>query len=428
MEVLVRPGIGGAVALALAAAACSPNRCGVALCDLREAACQERLAAAAGCFREVAAPRVPVRVISEADYLAEVTADTRAYFDPVVFRRMVAGLALFDLAPANLTVDDAAQVSAWAAGYYSSSKDGIVIIDRGAPMDSLWQVSLLVHEYTHAIQDLRGGVFPRRSRSTDHNLAQRAASEGEADLVQDLAELALFQEAAEDVPWSQVYGNWQARARISMRRSPAPFLVADLHFVYPFGAQLVHTAWTQGGWPAVEGLVAAPPASSRQVERGYGAAEPAGGPWFESLDAEALPVLPPGLELVVHDEMGAWVLESYLHRLGVEEGEALARHLRGDHLSIHEEPATGTTVAVWRLRFDSADTAARVQAAVGPRLRGFKRAWVRDRDVVVAATNHGPSLSQLGPGLMFRAVPPPPMPEPGMSPGRAGCPARTLAR
>jgi hypothetical protein len=230
----------------------------------------------------------------------------------------------------------------------------------------------------------------------------------------------------EEVPWSKVYQNWQTQERTEMRQSTAPFFVADLHFVYAFGAQLVHAAWTQGGWPAVEGLVGAPPASSRQVLGGFAAPEPAGGPWTESLDAEALPVLPGPFQLVAHDELGAWLLETYLHRQRVAEDRALASHLRGDHLSIHDEPSTGATVTVWRLRFDSVEAAAATLTDLAPRVPLSVQVWLRDRDLVLAVSNRG-SLP-FGPDLMFRPVPPPLTPAPGMSPGRIGCPARTIAR
>lgn len=427
------PGLVAAVvAVAAWAGACSSPRCGLVACDIRAPACQQRLAEVTACLREAPVEAVPVRVISLEQYLTEVDVSVRSQTTELRFGRLAQGLSLFAFAPAQLTLTDAVAEQAWAAALYDPDKHAITIIDRGEPMDSHWQVALLIHEYVHALQGKRG--VADFDGPTDRDLGASAALEGEAVLVEDLAELELFAASADDVKWSEVFGKWQGRSVQRMVQESAPLLVADQHFVYPFGTPLVHHTWKNGGWAAVDALTATPPASSRQVLAGAGAPEPAGGPWTEPMDTEPIPALAPSFELLVVDELGAWMLEIFLDRLEYDlarrgasnvayhplDNRALAARLRADRFAVQDDPTATSAVTSWRLRFDGADGAQRLLDWLAPRVPPFLRAWRQDRDVLLVASNREALVASFGPALPWKA-PPAPMPMPRL---HAGHPVR----
>lgn len=418
---------------ALAAASCAPEPrpCGLEVCDIRTAACHQRVAEWTACLRQIAPVIVPTRVISYREYLAAALGREVPPAEVEQFDRTVAGLALLGLSPAGLTLKAATEQTAWAAAYYSMNDRSITVVDRGEPMASRAQVTLLVHEYMHALQDATVGInaYFAPVRGSDASLAAQAVIEGEASLVEDLAEVGLFDYHSAQIPWPRVFARWHASARARMYDTPAPVLLADLYFIYPFGAALLQGAWSAGGWPAVDALYqrAGMPASSRQVLAGFGASEPAGGPWSEQLGDESLPALPPAYRLILSDTMGSWVLESFLARLGPDtRAVELARRLRGDNLSIQYDGASGITVSCWRLRF--ADEAAAQEALVLAQTR-FRGSWRRGRDLVVPATNVVGVAPVIGPDHPFRSLvttPPPPTPAQRGGGGRIACPARAL--
>lgn len=390
-----------ALAVALAVSGCAPSpRCGLELCDIRQPGCQQALAAVTACLRETTPAMVPVRVIPHEQYLAENLRALSSATDQVRFSRLMGGLSLFDLAPANLVLFDAAEVQSRAAVHYSRRDRAITIVDRGEAMDSHWQVALLIHEYIHALQAARGAPSDP-DRDHDQSLAAAAMREGEAVLVEDLAELELFGGRVDEVGWSEVYPRWQAQAVREMVLTPAPLLLSELHFLRAFGTPYLHPMRASAGWQAVEGLVASPPASSRQVVAGAGAPEPSAGPWHERIDQEALPELPASFEPLMNDRLGAWLLEIFLDRIEFDlarrsqggvayrplTNRALAGRLRGDHFSVQDDPTTASTVAAWRLRLDGPVPAQALLDWLSPRLPRFVRVSRRDRDVLLVASN-----------------------------------------
>jgi hypothetical protein len=401
-------------ALGAMAGACAAPRCGIELCDVRASACQQALAQVTACLREGAPPQVPVRVVSEAAYQAEQAAAAPPA-DPARFGRLVGGLGLFDLAASTLIEGDLRAEVVWIR--HDPARREIVVVDRGEPLDSHWQVTLLVHEYVHALQ--AGRSDPRVRRLADEHLGHRAVLEGEAQLVQDLAELALYGKDPGDVEWAAIFARWQRASLVTLLQSPLFLYAVDRNFVHPFGTPLVHQAWSQGGWAAVDALLASPPASSRQALSPPGAPEPSGGPWTEPISAEAIPALPPSFELLAADALGAWVLEVFLDRLELQHSRrafrqsiydpaanrALAAHLRGDLFAVHDDPATISTVASWRLRFDAPEAAQRVLDLVQPRLLAPMRFWRQDRDLVMVASSRETMADTFGPGSPFTGAP-----------------------
>jgi hypothetical protein len=434
VEGVVRP-----LLAALLALGCAGPPCGVRICDIRDPDCQRAVGQTAACLRGVEPVEVPMTIVAAQAYIDEQVASATRDTDATEFGRRVSGLSLLDLAPSGLSVMDGARTQAWAGAFYDFETRGITVIDWGVPMNSRAQVALLAHEYTHALQDFHDAVFARTIDSTDQALGFDAAIEGEATLVQDLTELAVFAQDPNDVEWPTVFAGWQSSARGRLVLSGAPLFVADLYFVYPVGAELVEQAWSSGGWPAVEGLRTSPPVSSRQAASGFGAAEPAGGPWTEPLEGDALPALPDSYQLVTSDRLGAWLLEIYLDRLEVRTSSVysgiryhpgtnheLASRLRADQLAIQHDPTSAATVTSWRMRFDSPDSAAHVLAAMTPRVPAPTRVWQSDRDLLLVTSNGAPDAVR-EPTFPWKPLPPPmtsPAPLGRTARGRFTCPRR----
>lgn len=420
-----------ALVLAVVLAGCGgEGRCGLQLCDIRQPACQRMAAEAAGCLRGQEPVTTPIEVISKDEYLMRHAAGASAGADPGRFRATVRGLSLFGLMPAELTVDEAAAQTAWAAAYYSPQDKRVTIVDWGHAMDSRDMVSVLVHELVHAMQDVYYGfdpLFGAHALDTDSALALRAVIEGDASLVDDFATLALFGTPVRDVGWDRVLGRWRERDRSTLPTVEAPLLLLDLFFVYSHGQGLVYDAWRGNGWAGVEALYQGGiPAVTRQVLEGPGASEPAGGPWREELGDEAVPLLPEAYELIYADRLGAWGVEAFLWRLsgGHPEARTWPRFLRADTLSVQFEAPTDSLMAVWRLRFADEASARSTRDLVAARApeRGLQ-VWGRGRDVILAAAV-GRASQFLKPDLAFRPVVQP-MPPAPTAPGRLiVCPPR----
>lgn len=396
--------LGGAVA-----AGCGGTPpCGLRVCDARDPACQDAIAACAACLRQVPPVAVPVTVVGLEEYLEQQSAPT---ISPEAEQRFVswnAVLALWGLAPPDLTPAEAARAQAGqVAAFYSVDVKSIVIVDRGYPLDSQGMMETLVHEYAHAIQDARfdiGHLFEQYGGDFDRAQAVGALVEGEATDVEDLAAVGLFGDQPGDVPWDRVYRSWQERARKTALESSLPVLLAPFHFRYPFGSEMVHDAMAAGGWAAADALFAIPPSGTREVLAGFGAPEPASGPWTEDLVDDAVPVLPERFAFQSADRMGAWTAEMLLERAGLPFARAASEGLRGDVLSVYRDAATGGVVGFWRFRFSSIDLATTVAGASGIWQNG--RAHQVERDVTLTIASDAGSLLDIPENLAFQPAPP----------------------
>jgi hypothetical protein len=420
-----------AALLALAACASEPP-CNLRLCDIREPRCQREVASATACLRGQAPAPVPTRVLSQERFLAESVAAGDGNVDTALFTRWMAGLALFDLASTDVSVAEASrEQAAWVAAFYDPADRSVTIIDRGEPLDSGEAIALLVHEYTHALQDRTVGLDVFRARlpaDFDRLLASKAVSEGEATLIEDLAALGLFGAPETDVRWPDVFAWWQQLAREWAVETKLPVDMSIGLFPYPFGLPYVHAVYRQGGFAAIDGLYASPPVSAAQVLAGFGAPAPAEG-WAEDLGEDSVPALPTRYVYVDSDRLGGWILDVFLERL--EKHRALVRspalaglgsRLRADRLSIFRDVETDRTSACWRLRLPSGELAQQLAGALTA--GGPWRAWARNRDVILLGSPDR-TLLDSGPLLSFGPVPAAPPAMPSATAGRyRGCPRR----
>ena len=128
--------------------------------------------------------------------------------------------------------------------------------------------ALLVHEFTHALQDQHFDLMKllgRRPYDFDHTEALFALIEGDAMNVQRRFELG---KAYEKMPVEQITRQEDARFqeyRKTMGDIFQPLLTETFAFRYRDGAAFVETVRRQRGERGVDGLFRNPPASSEQI-------------------------------------------------------------------------------------------------------------------------------------------------------------------
>jgi hypothetical protein len=393
--------------LLLLAPACAPDaRCGLRACDIRTSACQQSAASAAACLLGQQPQNIPIETVSRSHYVAgEISGSATG--DLAAEQHRLDALMLIDLADPGVTPQSAtASLSGRVAAYYSpAAKKITVITDDGdnTPLDGAWNVTLLVHESTHALQDAAGRLaYPPgdEDRSYDRGMALDALIEGEASLTETLARLALFEHDVADVPWQRLFTQFDDLVSRIAAAAPVPIDLAFSYFAYPYGLTATYRAYAADGTAGLDRLWATPPISARAVILGPDAPELAAGPVVEDLGPDSVPKDTGGLIYLDGDRTGAFVFRLFVMRAERNAGVALANSraralgadLSGDYLSLFTGGPSSTSSAVsWRLRFSTSEAADRAEAhltALRPRVvrPGSPVQWSvlrKDRDVVI---------------------------------------------
>ncbi len=416
--------------------ACSPDPpCGLQACDIREPSCQQSASRAAACFLGEEPQEIPVTLLSRSQLV--VQAATGGSPAEIAFeKKRFAALALLDLADPDVTPNQAAATLAARIGaFYDSRTRAITIITEdgdSGPMDGAWNMSLLVHEFTHALQDRAGHLaFPYRDNDTSYDrlMARGALVEGEASYTETRAMLGLFHRDTTDVAWPALFTRVHDLALRATAAAPVPADFAYSYFSYPFGLSTVIGAYQAGGLPAIQDLWNRPPTSARQVLLGASAPELAEGPLVEDLGVDSSPELQAPHAFVAGDRQGAFVWQLFIRRnqrrflsavSGRGELRALAARLTGDYLSLFESATA--PLAIWRLRFtDEASAIAAHRVLIELESSGVSwrsRRVARDLIIVGHGGSEDPTTA-----VAWRA-PPPNMPSYRLSNPAliAGCP------
>jgi hypothetical protein len=362
------------VVLAFSAlAACQPDaRCGLRACDIREANCQKMASAAAACLTGQPAREIPVVLLARRQLIADTVAETNQA-DQTRERLRLQALAHLALADDDVSpVEAATALSDRLGAFYDSRTKRITIItDDDRPLDGAWYTSLLVHELTHALQDAAGRLafpFGDGDTSYDRLIARGALVEGEASLAETLTTLELFEYPEALVPWDALFARLRTLSARAAAASAVPADLAYSYFAYPFGLALVYPPYAAQRTAGVAGLWAMPPRSSRTIMLPQSAPE-LEPPVVEELGPDSVPDLTAAAAFLEGDRMGAFVFKVALlraernARAQTSRADELARHLRGDYLSLWWWPgpdnnsATATSAAFWRLRFSNEATA-----------------------------------------------------------------------
>ena len=325
-------------------------------CDTRDATCQKRLLALAGCVYGVATtPEVPVRVVSEQQLIDELStatddepsADETA--DLNYIERTFVDLRLMQ--PGDLTEGggSVAQIVANIDGVYQDARRGIALVDRDAARDDAEADALLLHEFVHAIQDAEQGLVAWREgypSSTDSTLSLRSVTEGQATYAQFRVLLAMTGRDVSRIDWDRTLTGFRDQLIADAFDDPSPYFASVTTFPYAYGAASAYQSWSDH--PA---QFAAPPLTTLEVlshDAGVAFEPPS------ALDLEA-PTPDGDFRFVDGDTLGAFQLALSAHRLGVDPDTALDLALawRGDALWIYAGPDE-QTAWMWMLQLDDA--------------------------------------------------------------------------
>ncbi|MDH5671102.1 MAG: hypothetical protein OEZ06_03075 [Myxococcales bacterium] len=245
--------------------------------------------------------------------------------------------------------------------YYGGGE--VVVIDRGGKGDAVGGTLTLVHELSHAFQDRDGLLIG--GATTDLSFARRAATEGEAELHEQLAVAELVGVAIDEIDYPGYYSNWLGRIRDRVQTKGAPFGIVSSSLIYPLGATFMIDVWRAGGSTGVRQLFDRRPVTSLELMRGQLRKTPFEEPIRCSVEAPE-----PGdgraFDRFVHDRFGAAQVYAYLSRRLGDDGLAWQWALSwvDDHYWLYGEVERGEEVAlVWRIMFEDEVAAEKVYAA-----------------------------------------------------------------
>jgi hypothetical protein len=411
--------------------------CGLHACDVRQAACQAMASQAAACLLGQPPREIPVALLPRTRLVADAVDEANQGDVPAQQRRLDA-LALLFLADRGVTPQELAQArSARVGAFYDLETKGITIVTDGdRALDTVFDVSVLVHEFTHALQDAAGRLpFPLADGDTSYDRfqARGVLVEGEASLTESLATLTLYDRSPGKVPWTTLLPALQSLSERYAAAAPVPLDLAYSYFAYPFGLSTMYRAYAAAGTAGLDRLWAEPPLSARQVMYQLATTAPnAGldGPIVEDLADQAVPVLAADMAYLEGDRQGAFVFKLALLRaeqrlrLGPLSGasEQLVAGLRGDFFTYAGKVDNQGALVVWRLRFATPELAS-LAAFHLPRLSSrWTVSPLGGRDLVLAAQTSGSPVFFTAEVGAWQA-PPPVMPR-FAPPGAAVCPVR----
>jgi hypothetical protein len=371
----------------------------VATCDIREPRCQRLAIAVAGCLRgdDPDGLDVDIMVVDFETLLAEQTEGTEGSVVPVSEQTFRTALATLGLSTPVVTAEGDIEDSleAIAAFYWQG---GVVIIDRGEPLDDASAFEVLTHEIVHALQDLAGD-FESEAQATSFDvwLARRAIAEGEATILGIRGGLAAAGRAEEAFDFAAFFAELQTSMSKRTLTSDDPWLDARIAFPYAWGGAYVLAAEQQGGRAAISALYGArEPESTRQVLVLGLTEDRAGEAWRDPLGKDAVPILvDEATSLQATSSLGAWLVKALEMRKDLDLDFSVAERLRGDSLTafsfddVAGEPAS---LLVWRLRLSSNEEAERLAAV---RTFGANVLLHQDAsDVWITARSSGTTLAE----------------------------------
>lgn len=213
-------------------------------------------------------------------------------------------------------------------GFYEPDGDEMVIVAQ--PATAAKESSIVwAHELEHAVQEHRFHLPSQLLAMRGDSDRQRAASaiaEGEAMLVM----LLVSNEGALDAESLEIEQEALAEQAAELTAPGVPdFFVQDLVFPYATGLATVMRAYEAGSWPAVDRLLAHPPADTAVL------LHPDESRDAPTVPASEMPPVPPGWEEVITDVVGEWGLSFLLgRRMPHDQAAVLASAWDGDRLRL----------------------------------------------------------------------------------------------
>jgi hypothetical protein len=354
---VTRPASLTALLLALISVACDSPRCKpIERCDIRKSFCQKRALRLAACLRERDENEddveVAVRTLDLDSYRERVEEELRDDAQNEQLAQMRRGLALIGLEDPDWSAKRAAQENTeWVGAYYDSEEKQVTLIERGYALNSAQQVIALVHEMTHALQDVAGQLdIKGDARQWDQLLARRALIEGEATLVEDQATTEGYGYAFFDIDYAGALAQYRKDGLAGAASARSAFERAYSYFTYAYGASYLWERRERKRSIASAAAFDELPQSTYAVM----AKDPQSRP--NDLGDEAVPDLP-DLTLVGTYHLGRFLYEVFrwpTANVPLSFDWAPGGHaFEADTFSVFVD-AEGRVLTSWRLRFDDA--------------------------------------------------------------------------
>jgi len=345
-------------------------------CDTLKPTCQTQLQKLAACIYGVTAPsKVPVRLLTERELLDELETERDAPEAPEApdaphpadaaavphLERALVDLKLLRAGELTNSGDFLAQTVKRRSSVYRGEKQGIVLIDRGVPQDSVEMDALLVHELVHAIQDAQYDLDtwrPQYPSNPDTALALGSVTEGQATFVQYRAWAAMSGRDANFIDWRTTFIKLRQQLLNSALADDSPYFASDATFPDGFGATLASAAWQLTGPGYHADQFASPPLTTLDVIAHSLHREV---PSFDDAPFQT-PLVTDDYSVAEDTVLGAFLLELAAHQLGDDNTDPLALPLawRGDKLSVYAGP-NDETAWLWQIQVDDDATAQALQ-------------------------------------------------------------------
>ena len=317
--------------------------------------------------------RLEPTILDEAQLRVRIEAQFRAENPPAEIAASQATLVAMGLLPAGTSLADlyVNLLGSQVAGYYDPKAKQIYVVARTGQIGAIEKVTF-AHEFTHALQDQNfglKGITTDTAGQGDRSLAHLALIEGDASLLMTQWLMGHLDGAG----IAQIMaGDPAAQAQLDA----APPLIKDaLLFPYLQGVTFVSTIWSQGGWPAVDGVFSRLPTSTEQILHvdKYAADEL---PVTVPLDAPAIAArLGAGWTATPADTLGEFQVGSWLRARGVTgagggvSGDTAAAGWGGDRYALIDGPGGAYALVLlttWDTPVDATEFAtAATQAVVG---------------------------------------------------------------
>ena len=256
--------------------------------------------------------RVTAKVLDEAGLVDFVTAAFAAENPPEYVAATQALYQHLGLLPAGSSLQDlyVSLLGSQVLGLYDDESKQLYVVSRGDGIGPLERFTMS-HELTHAITDQHfdlSTLEPKGVRDqSDRAMAHLAVAEGDATDV-------MFQWAGRYLTGQELGAVLAAGAdpgQLAILEGMPPILSLTLQFPYIQGLELVEEAQRSGGWPAVDALYGAPPASTEQLlhPEKYAAHE---APIPVAMPADLATTLGAGWSVPLEDTFGEYQLSIWL--------------------------------------------------------------------------------------------------------------------
>lgn len=389
-----------------------------ATCDIAQPACQKKVFKATLCVNGSAMPIPPVRIISKAQWLAEMgyedvatdskSAEAETDTDTDTHSDSAGDTDSMNDTESTGDTDTASEtVSNWeemlrlvgllesesveeamkesyvdgVAAFYSYDYQDVTIIRNDETISLEESMLTLAHEFTHAVQDYEVGSNEQHelySYDDDILMALDNVHEGDANVRADFAYAVLMGLDVDELYTREYYSRRLAYLKRAIAAEPSSYPLVKKWLTYRTGALYIYDTWVSEGMAGMNRLRSTFPTSTVYFMAGYNetmrdATEMPPHHFNQSLKcAEAGE--PAGYDHQHQDSMGAAMLYAVLsayRKNGVYDVAVnwdFALHWRGDALHIFRE-TNGSNVAVaWHFRMDSAASATQLKAKLQEKL------------------------------------------------------------